>query len=242
MLRVLLAVFASICLAACGTTSKAEKTPDEAATKEASISGEPVSRENTEDVKYPVIAKCAQEHMSLDWQGVERFRDYVVSIDYSTLPFVVEIDPETDVQVKDFEFCVLEAIRSGGLPMKIPSLLATGFRVYREDGTRSTIPIVQGGITPDEFRQAFRPGMGHEPNPHKRLNGCMARHVRTRISGAVMIGGVIENRGFRNIEIIGSTLDLEKAQTCMVRELAKAEVDLDGGPYVFRFPMAFRSL
>ncbi len=233
----------AICLllTGCGTGSSAEKDDPDKRLDTDKATVQKVSRENTDDVKHPVIAKCAQQHMSLDWQGDEAFRDYVVSVDYSTLPFVVEIDPETDVEVEDFEFCVLEAIRSGGLPMKIPSLLATGFRVYREDGSRSSIPIVQG-IDPTTFRAAFRPGIGREPNPHKRLNGCMAKHVRGRISGAVMVAATIENGGFRDVEIIASTLDLEDAQTCMVQRLGEAEIDLDGGPYPIRYPMAFRSL
>lgn len=235
--------FVAFCLilVGCGTTSGASDKPTDEAVVGQKASAQKVSRENADDVKYPVIAKCAQEHMGLDWQGEEAFRDYVVSVDYSTLPFVVEIDPETDVEVKDFEVCVLEAIRSGGLPMKIPSLLATGFRVYRDDGSRSSVPIVQG-VDPTRFRAAFHPGIGNDPNPHMRLNRCMATHVSGRISGAVMIGAVIENGGFRDVEIIGSTLDLPKAQKCMVDALGKARIDLPGGPYPIRYPMAFRSL
>jgi len=230
-------------LAGCGTASDTTKTSDDEHVSRESAAAMSVSRENAEDVKYPVIARCAQEHMSLDWQGDELFRDYVVSVDYSVLPFAVEIAPTRDVDVKDFEFCVLEAIRTGGLPMEIPSLLATGFRVYRDDGTRSTIPRVQGGITAEQFREAFRPGISAGgPNPHKRLNGCMASHVRGRISGALIVGGTIENGEFREVEIVGSTLDLPAAEGCMVRALGKARIDLDGGPYTFRYPMAFRSL
>lgn len=227
-------------LSACASTPVMPDKPADVETPAADDARSEVSRENANPPKYPAIVECALAHSEQDWSE-QAFHDVAVSIDFTEVPLEVDFAPDDGFDRTAFEFCVRESIRQGDVPFKASSMLATGFRLY-ERGDATSIPMVQGGIDRDTFRRAFAPGLNVKPNPYQALNGCLARYGEHPFAGVVLLGARIVEQKATDVEIVASTLRQPRVEECMVERMKAAEIPLEGGPFVIRYPMSFRTL